>query len=252
MPAMEGYDATTYGSAFADVYDEWYAGISDVPATVDLLRELADGGPVLELAVGTGRLAVPLAGAGVAVTGIDASAEMLARLAERDPAGRVTPVLGDMVDDLPSGPFALVFVAYNSLFNLTGDGQQAACFAAVAERLAPGGRFLVEAFVPETPFRDGDAVDVRTLSADRVVLSITRSDAAAQSALGQFVEFAGSPGEPATVTLRPWAIRYATPAQLDAYAAAAGFALEHRWEHVGKAAFTAESPRHVSVYRLAG
>ncbi|HWL41435.1 MAG TPA: class I SAM-dependent methyltransferase [Ilumatobacter sp.] len=252
---MDGYDEGSYGAAFADVYDEWYQGISDIDATIATLLGLArPGAAVLELAVGTGRLAVPLAEAGAAtgitVTGIDASPEMLARLATRDPGNLVATVLGDMVADLPPGPFELAFVAYNSLFNLTGEGQQAACFAAVAERLTPGGRFVVEAFVPDVPFRDGDDIAVRTLSADRLVLSVTRNDAAAQSAIGQFVELAGRPGEPAAVTLRPWAIRYRTPAQLDADATAAGLVLDARWEDFTRAEFTPESPRHVSVYRL--
>lgn len=249
---MEGYDATTYGAAFADVYDEWYTGISDVAATVATLLELAGDGPVLELAVGSGRLAVPLARAGAPrgahVTGIDASAEMLARLREHDPDGLVTALAGDMVADLPDGPFTLAFVAYNSLFNLTAAGAHAACFAAVAARLTPGGRFVVEAFVPDAR-RDGDNVAVRMLAADRVVLEITRHRAAEQSADGQFVEFAGAPGAAATVRLRPWSIRYATPAQLDDYAAAAGFVLDARWEDFTGEPFTADSPRHVSVFR---
>lgn len=249
---MDGYDSGTYGAAFADVYDEWYAGISDVAATVATLSGLATGGRVLELAVGTGRLALPLAAAGVDVSGVDASAEMLARLAAADPGGRVTAVLGDMVHDAPPGPFALVFVAYNSLFNLPTEADQAACFAAVADRLAPGGRFVVEAFVPATPFPDGDDVAVRTLTASRVVLSITRNDGSSQSAAGQLVEFAGPPGGPATVVLRPWAIRYTTPTQLDAMAVAAGLVLEARWEDFSGTDFGPESPRHVSVYRRPG
>ena len=252
---MEGYDATTYGAAFADVYDEWYAGITDVATTVATLLELAGDGPVLELAVGSGRLAVPLARAGaprsVRVTGIDTSAAMLARLSAHDPDGLVTAIEGDMVADLPGGPFTLAFVAYNSLFNLTAAGDQAACFAAVAARLTPGGRFVVEAFVPDEPFRDGDDVAVRTLTADRVVLAVTRNRAVDQSAEGQFVEFVGAPGAAATVRLRPWAIRYATPAQLDAYAAAAGFELDQRWEDFAGTPFTADSTRHVSVFRRA-
>jgi SAM-dependent methyltransferase len=252
---MEGYDATTYGEAFADVYDEWYAAISDVDATVATLLELAGAGPVLELAVGTGRLAVPLARAGagrrLAVSGIDASAAMLARLAARDPDRLVETVIGDMAADLPHGPFSLVVIAYNSLFNLTEASAQAACFAAVASRLARHGRFVVEAFVPDEPFPDGDAVEVRSMTAERIVLSVTRNTAATQSAAGQFVEFAGGPGENATVRLRPWAIRYATPAQLDAMASTAGFTLEHRWEDFARQPFTPDSARHVSVYRLA-
>lgn len=246
---MEGYDATTYGAAFADVYDEWYDGISDVAGTVTTLLELAGGGPVLELAVGTGRLAVPLAAAGGRVTGIDASREMLARLSVRDPHARVTAVRGDMVGDLPDGPFALAFVAYNSLFNLTDAADQQACFTAVASRLAPGGRFAVEAVVPDEPFLDGDDVSVRTLTADKVILAITRNSAAEQSVVGQFVELTNSVDGAGGVRLRPWAIRYATIAELDRFAATAGLECEHRWEDFTRAPFTEASPRHVSVYR---
>jgi SAM-dependent methyltransferase len=242
---VEGYDDRTYGDAFADVYDDWYRGISDVDTTVADLLRLADDGPVLELGVGTGRLAIPLARRGAQVTGIDTSPAMLARLADSDPDGLVGTIEGDMVTDLPAGPFGLVFVAYNTLFNLTDDGAQAACFAAVADRLAPGGRFLIEAFVPDDPPRDGDDVAVRDLAADRVVLSITRHDAPAQTAMGQFVELTERGG----VRLRPWSIRYATPPQLDDLAAAVGLVREHRWEAFGGHPFDDASPRHVSVYR---
>jgi SAM-dependent methyltransferase len=249
---MDGYHSRSYGEAFADVYDTWYAGISDVDTTVVDLLALAGDGPVLELGIGTGRLAVPLAeagrSAGIRVTGVDTSPAMLAKLAGRDTARLVHAFEGDMIADLPIGPFALAFVAYNTLFNLTGDGDHAACFRAVAERLRPGGRFVIECFVPEHPPRRGDDVSVRTLAADRVVLSVARHDPEHQSAAGQFVELTEAGG----VRLRPWSIRYATPAQLDAHAEAAGFELEHRWEAFGGAPFDDESGRHVSVYRLPG
>lgn len=247
MDRMEGYDSRTYGDAFADVYDDWYSGISSIEATVATLLTLAGDGPVLELGVGTGRLAVPLAAAGARVVGVDTSPAMLARLAERDPAGSVEPVLGDMVDGLPDGPFTLAFVAYNTIFNLTGDGEQARCFDAVAARLVAGGRFVVEAFVPADPPPSGDVVGIRTMAADRVVLSLTRNDPDRSAASGQFVELTESGG----VRLRPWSIRYATPSELDAHAAAAGFTVEHRWEQFTRDPFDAGSSRHVTVYRLA-
>jgi SAM-dependent methyltransferase len=204
---------------------------------------------VLELGVGTGRLAVPLAEAGLAsgltVVGIDASAAMLARLAWRDPGSLVTTVHGDMRYDLPGGPFGLVFAAYNTLFNLTDEGAQARCFIDIARRLRPGGRFVIEAFVPDEPPRRGDSVTVRSIAADRVVLSISVDDPDHQSAAGQFVELTEAGG----VRLRPWSIRYSTPSQLDEYARTAGFALEARWDSFGRAPFDDESPRHVSVYR---
>lgn len=242
---MEGYDARTYGEAFADVYDEWYRGISDVDTTVSALAELAGGRHALELGVGTGRLAIPLARLGVAVTGVDTSPAMLERLAAADPAGAVRAIEADMVTGLPAGPFALAFVAYNTFFNLTEPGAQVACFAAVADRLEQAGRFVIEAFVPDDPPRDGDDVAVREITADRVVLAITRHDAAQQRAEGQFVELTEAGG----VRLRPWSIRYATPSQLDAMAEAAGFELERRSEDFGGTPFDDHSDRHVSVYR---
>jgi SAM-dependent methyltransferase len=238
---MQGYDASSYGDAFADVYDDWYLGISDVDLTVVELLDLADGGPVLELGVGTGRLAVPLAEAGLAggvvVVGIDASAAMLERLEWRDPGKLVTTIHGDIRYDLPDGPFGLVFAAYNTLFNLTDEDAQARCFTDV-------GRFVIEAFVPDDPPRRGDSVTVRSIAVDRVVLSISVDDPDHQSAAGHFVELTETGG----VRLRPWSIRYSTPAQLDEYARAAGLALEQRWESFGRTPFGDDSTRHVSVY----
>jgi SAM-dependent methyltransferase len=244
---MEGYGRSTYGDAFADVYDRWYARITDAEVTADLVAELAAAAGtdrVLELAVGTGRLAVPLAERGLDVTGIDASAAMLAKLEER--SATVTVVLGDMVDDLPDGPFGVCLIAYNSLFNLDSAERQQACFAAVADRLAPDGRFVIEAFVPDD--RAGPAVTVRSMTAGEVVLSISEHDTAEQRAHGHFVQFVDGD----RVRLRPWSIRYAPPAELDAMATRAGLELVDRWEDVHRRPFGEHSPQHVSVYARAG
>jgi SAM-dependent methyltransferase len=243
---MDGYTDSSYGDAFADVYDDWYCGISDVDATVDLLVEIAGAHatlPILELGVGTGRLAIPLARRGLPVIGIDTSEAMLARLAVNDPDGMVRAVLGDMVDDQPAGPLAMVFVAYNTFFNLLTTSRQQACMASAAERLTPGGTFVIEAFVPEP--HPGSSVSVRAMTADSVVLSVTAHDDSTQTAQGQFIEFSEAGG----VRMRPWAIHYATVAQLDVMAAAAGFELAQRWEDAARAPFLTDSPRHVSVYR---
>jgi SAM-dependent methyltransferase len=247
---MEGYDATTYGRAFADVYDEWYEGVTDVGATVATLTELAlegrDRARVLELGIGTGRLAVPLAAdERLTVVGVDTSEPMLDLLSVRDREGRVEAHLADMVDGLPDGPFDLVLVAYNTLFNLTGDGERRRCFEQVAARLRSDGRFVIEAFVPDEPARDGDVVSIRTMTADRVVLSIARHDATEQTAEGQFVELTEAGG----VRLRPWSIRYATPEQLDEDASAAGLELESRWADMERTPLDAQHDRQVTVYR---
>ncbi len=246
---MQGYGADSYGEAFADVYDDWYATVTDVDATVALATRLAGpAGRVLELGVGTGRLAIPIAGAGLTVTGIDTSAAMLDRLAAVDADGSVTVVHGDMVDDLPDGPFDVALAAYNTLFNLVDDGAQQRCFAAVAARLAPGGSFVVEAFVPDAA--TDRAAPARRSRCDRwpSTTSCCRCrdhDPGEQTAEGQFVTITEAGG----VRLRPWMIRWSTPDELDAMAAAAGLTLAERWADCPMTPFTDDSPHHVSVYR---
>ncbi len=246
---MHGYESTSYGDGFAEVYDDWYGDVTDVDATVDRMVAAAGvGGHVLELGVGTGRLAVPMVEAALRVTGIDSSDAMLAQLTARDPSGRVTAIAGDMVDDLPGGPFDAALVAYNTLFNLLEDGAQQRCFDAVAARLSPGGAFVVEAFVPDGQESGGSDVSVRSMTVDRVVLSVSQHSPRTQQASGQFVEFTEAGG----VRLRPWMVRWATPEQLDAMAAAAGFSVESRWSTMDGEPFTDESAQHVTVYRLTG
>lgn len=246
---VQGYDDSSYGDGFADVYDEWYQGITDTEATVGALLALAQPDlPVLELGVGTGRLAVPLAAAGATVHGVDTSEAMLARLAQNDPHHTVHTHHGDMVSGLPDGPFGLVFVAYNTLFNLRTAERQQQCFHEVAARLAPGAAFVIEAFVPDTregsPFA-GSQVSVRSLTTDRVVLSVSISRPDDQLAEGQYIDITEGGG----VRLRPWAIRYAPPAELDDMAAAAGLRLVQRMESFEGSPFVVDSARHVSVYR---
>lgn len=244
---MRGYHDASYGDGFADVYDEWYHDISDVDATTATLAALTGTGPVLELGVGTGRLAIPLAATGLTVHGLDTSALMLEQLAAKPAGASVQAHVGDMVDAMPAGPFGLVFVAYNTFFSLLTAERQAACFAAAAQRLAPDGAFVIEAFVPDPHHDPASGVSVRSVTADRVVLSVSTFDADAQRAEGQYVDITETGG----VRLRPWAVRWATPAQLDAMARAAGLALAERWESFDRTAFGPDSPRHVSVYRPA-
>ena len=220
MGAMRGYHSSSYGDAFADVYDDWYRDLGDLDTIVGFLADLAGGGRVLELGVGTGRLAVPLRPHVAAVVGIDSSEKMLDRLASNDPLGTVTGVLGDMVDDLPDERFDVVVGAYNTVFNLLTAERQQACFTAVARTARrPTAAFVVEAFVPATA-PSGSQVTVRSIAADRVVLSASMHHAADQRAEGQFVELTEAGG----VRLRPWAIRWADPDQLDAMAAQSGLA----------------------------
>lgn len=247
---MRGYESSSYGEAFADVYDEWYADVSDVDATVSLLRDLAGDGPFLELGVGTGRLAVALAATGAHVTGIDSSPSMLERLRVKvDSLAASTPmslepIHGHMVTDLPDRHFRGVVIAYNTIFSLGSVHLQRDLFTQVASRLEPTGVFVIEAAVPDARRPAGGTVSVKSLDVDRVVLSVDVHDPENQSVDGQFIEITESSG----VRLRPWSIRYCTPAELDAMAEAAGLHLRDRWENVRREPFDQDSPTHVSVY----
>lgn len=242
-----GWTASTYGDAFADVYDDWYRDVSDVDATVATVVELCGGAParVLELGVGTGRVAVPLARAGLDVTGLDASTEMLARLAANDPDGLVVAVRGDMAGPLPPGPFHAVVVAYNTFFNLTTDADQRRCLTAVADVLAPGGSLLVEAFVPAPSTGTVRHVEARQVDAEGVVIDVSIGDGDQQRVRGQQVHIDGS----GRVRLRPWAIRYLAPDQLDALAVESGLEPLERWADWDRSPMTSDAPRHVSRYR---
>lgn len=242
---MHDYEDRHYGDAIADVYDSWYGDITDVDTTVEFLRRFVSDGPVLELGVGTGRLALPLAAAGMEVHGIDVSEAMLDRLRTKDPRGSIRITAGDMVDELPDGPFDLVFVAYNTFFNVRDAERQGQLFSRVAERLAPDGAFVVEAFVPDADRPGGDSVSIRSMTTEAVVLRADRHDPDAQTIDGQLIEITESGG----VRLRPYRIRYAAPAELDRMATAAGLVLAERWENTRRDPFDADSPTHVSVYR---
>ncbi len=246
---MQGYDDQTYGNSFAEVYDDWYGDVSDAAATVTLVRGLveglAGGGPVLELGVGTGRLAIPLADAGLGVWGVDSSAAMLQRLRSKPGGEAVHCVLGDMVHDAPPGPFAVVLIAYNTFFNLPTAQRQHDAMAHIAQRLSPGGHLVLEAFIPDDPAPVGSQVSLRSMTADRVVLSVSVDDPHQQRAEGHLIELSEQRG----VRLRPWSIRWARPDELDAMAATAGLILVDRWADVTGTPMADDSTRHVSVYR---
>ncbi len=215
---------------------------------------------MLELGVGTGRIALPLAGRGPAVTGLDASSEMLARLAEKPGADGIEIVVGDMADldavlprpaadSTSTGDtgFTLAFAAYNTFFNLPSAQAQRDCIRSVTERLGTGGRLVIEGFVPaDDPTARRDDVGVSRIAADELVLSATLHDRDAQTISGQHVQITST-----GIRLRPWLVRYLRPAQLDDLAAGAGLELEHRWADWDRAPFDDTCPVHVSVYRRA-
>jgi SAM-dependent methyltransferase len=249
---VEGYRASTYGDGFADVYDDWYPDVGDPEVTADAIAELAAGGPVLELGVGSGRLAVPLTSRGVEVWGLDASQAMLDRLAGRSGGAAVHAVLGDMADPVEAmagagapPAFTAAVAAFNTFFLLASEDAQRRCLAGVAALLAPGGRLAIEAYVPADPPADAETVlEPRRVELDRVVFTISTHLPMEQVVHGQHVELRES-----GVRLRPWSLRYATPDQLDAMAADAGFELvERRGSWRADEFFGPGSPVHVSIY----
>ena len=245
---MDGFGPSTYGDAFADIYDRWYGDLPGLEQTVTAVQRLARGGTVLELGCGTGRLCLPLARRGVRVHGLDSSEAMLDQLHRKAAGLAVATHQADMSDfDLTDvAPFTLAFLAFNSLYNLPSATAQAGCFASVARHLAPGGRFALECVVPgDPPARVKDAVELHSMAADRVVLRVSRQDPATQTVMGQHVEITE-----AGIRLRPWFLRYVPVSELDAMAGAAGFSLEDRWAGWAGTSFDSDANTHVSVYRL--
>ena len=146
---MEGYRPETYGERIADVYDAMMADLPDPADCVDRLAELAGPGPALELGIGTGRVALPLAARGVQVHGIDASPAMVERLRAKPGGQAIAVTMGDFAGVPVEGGYRLVYVVFNTFFALLTQDDQVRCFANVARRLAPGGAFLIDVFVPD-------------------------------------------------------------------------------------------------------
>lgn len=245
---MKGYGPETFGERIADVYDAWYGNPSEAKllGTVEVLADLAAGGPVLELAIGTGRVALPLAARGLAVHGIDASEAMVAKLREK-PGGEAIPVtIGDFADVGVEGSFDLVFLVFNTLFNLTSQEDQVRCFQNVARHLTHRGMFVVEAFVPDIAGLKGQTVRADVVTTDSVVLEASVHDPVAQLVDYQYIAITQD-----GVRLYPVPQRYAWPSELDLMARLAGLELRERWGGWDRSPFTASSSGHVSVYARA-
>jgi hypothetical protein len=244
MDAHEEY----FGPRIAARYDADSAGMFD-PAVVepaaDLLAGLAGDGEALEFAIGTGRIALPLAARGVPVAGIDTSAAMLEQLRAKPGAEAIRASRGDMAATRVEGAFSLVYLVFNTIFNLTTQDGQVACFANAAAHLPAGGRFVVEARVPELQ-RLPVGQTVLPWRADPDALSFYVYDVVEQRLSGRHYRFDGSAVEAAPIEMR-----YAWPAELDLMARLAGMRLRDRWADWRQRPFTALSPAHVSVYEKA-
>jgi SAM-dependent methyltransferase len=238
-----------FDEAVAARYDDDSAAMFD-PAvlgpTVDRLAELADGGPALEFAVGTGRVALPLAARGIAVTGIDVSAPMLDRLRAKPGADAVTAGRGDITAARVGGGFGLVYLVFNTVMNVTTQAGQVATFRNAAAHLRPGGRFVVEVMVPALQ-KLAPGERLLAFAATPEHLGFDEYDVATQRMWSHHYQFDGE-----RVRTGSTPFRYAWPAELDLMAELGGMALEHRWADWQRSPFTGESTSHVSVWRTPG
>ncbi|MFI6130303.1 class I SAM-dependent methyltransferase [Micromonospora sp. NPDC051141] len=214
--------------------------------TVDRLAALAGTGRALEFAIGTGRVAVPLAARGVPVSGIELSVPMVERLRTKVDAATVPVVVGDMAGATAPGEFSLVYLVYNTIANLLDQDQQVACFRNAARHLGPGGRFVIELWVPELrKLPPGQRATVWHTEAGYIGLDTY--DVLRQRVVSHHFHFGD--GREARVFRTPH--RYIWPSELDLMGELAGFTLESRHADWSGAEFTEESRSHVSVYRLA-
>jgi SAM-dependent methyltransferase len=242
---MDKYEPlTSFGEEAAEAYDQTDQR-EDTPATVAFLEQLAAGGPALELAIGTGRVALPLAARGVVVDGIDFSTAMVAQLRAKPGGDQIAVTMGNFADVPVSGTYRLIFLVFNTLFNLLTQDDQVRCFENVASHLTVDGTFVVEVFVPSylTRLRSDQYVDAEAIGVDAVTLDVGRHDPVKQLLEESHVVLTRE-----GVRLFPIVCRYAWPSELDLMARFAGLRLKERYSGWNREPFTSTSSKHVSVY----
>ncbi|MDQ7906803.1 class I SAM-dependent methyltransferase [Phytohabitans sp. ZYX-F-186] len=235
VDAAQSYDTPGAGMFAPDV----------LGPTVDRLAELAGGGRALELAIGTGRVGIPLAERGVPVTGIELSRPMVDRLREKVDETALPVIVGDMTTAVAPGEYTLAYLVFNTISNLLDQAAQVACFRNAARHLTPGGRFVIELWVPELrKLPPGQQAVV--WHTEPGYIGLDTYDVLRQHVVSHHVRYDDS--KQARLTRSPH--RYIWPAELDLMGQLAGFELESRHADWSGAAFTADSRSHVSVYRL--
>jgi SAM-dependent methyltransferase len=238
----------TWGRELAEVYDATYAAgfqVSVLDPMLDILVELARGGRALEFAVGTGRIALPLAARGVRVSGIELSPAMVDQLQAKTGADAVSVSVGDMTTIRVPGEFSLVYLVANTIMNVTTQDDQLAVFANAAAHVAPGGCLVVEVIVPQLrSVPRGERGRVFTLEPDHVGIE-TFDDLVGQVAWSHhWMRIDGR------VVQHSAPYRYVWPSELDLMARLAGFRLRDRWADWDRQPFTSESRSHVTVYEI--
>ena len=242
MDDEDGY----FGERVAAAYDESESdmfGPGAVDAAVDVLAGLASGGRALELGIGTGRIALPLSRRGVPVHGIDLSRAMVARLRAKPGGAAIGVTIGDFATTRVDGTFAVAYLVFNTIMNLTTQEAQVACFRNVAAQLEPGGRFVIEVMVPDLRrLPPGQNAVPFHISPTRWAFDIY--DVATQAMSSNYIELAGGRGEYTSIPFR-----YVWPAELDLMAQLAGLRLRERWDGWTREPFTSESRQHVSIWQ---
>ncbi|MPZ52796.1 MAG: methyltransferase domain-containing protein [Acidimicrobiia bacterium] len=238
---MEGFDPkTSFGPDVAASYDDALRGDED--ETVEFLAGLAGFELALELAIGTGRIALPLSERGIRVDGIELSADMIARLREKPGGENLTVVVGDMATAEAPGPYGLVYLIYNTFHNLQTQDDQVRCFENAARHLTNDGVFVIECELASMR-RGRSFVDAERVGTDEVTLDVNRYDAVSQVLDENHVRI-GDGG----IRMGPISQRLVHPSEMDLMARIAGLRLRHRWSGWREEPFTASSTRHVSVY----
>jgi hypothetical protein len=217
----------------------------DETAAVAFLEQLAGRGPALELGIGAGRIAVPLAARGIRVDGIDISPPTVAQLRTKPDGNKIAITIGDFADVGVQGNYRLIFVVWNTLFNLPTQAAQVRCFENVAAHLNDDGSFVVEAYTPSFLHRlsNDQYVEVEDIEVDTVCLDVLRHDAVTQRIEENHVSISSS-----GIRMGPVVQRYAWPSELDLMARIAGLRLKERWGGWGREPFTTSSKAHISVF----
>jgi hypothetical protein len=243
--SVEDYEASTYGDRIADIYDSIHTSeVLNTSETVDFLVRRAGSGPVLELAIGTGRVALPLVQRGIEVHGIDASEKMVSKLRAKE-GGRDVPVtFGDFKDVPVEGRFTLIYLTFNTIYGLTTQEDQLTCFRNVADHLTDDGLFVLDGFFPDTSrFDRGQRVNVNEVEVGRVFMDVSRHDPLSQTVTSQHLIIT-----PGGIEMYPVHLRYIWPSELDLMARLAGLQLKERFASYAEHPLTSASGAHVSVY----
>lgn len=242
---LEGTDGT-YEADLAAVYDDMFlaAFTPDTAGATAFLRSLAEDSSALELGVGTGRVAIPLAEWGTEVHGFDTSEPMLDILRGKPSGERVHLTTGDMADFALGRTFPVIYAVWNTFFSLLTPEAQASCFASVARHLEPGGAFVMQCFVPDPDQIDQDQrLEIESTGPRDLTVNAATHDRAAQR-----VDNITARVKDGEVTIQPVKIRYAFPEELDAMASEAGLTLRERWSDWDRTPFPGDKPQHISVW----